>query len=139
MPQREIEVVLMRQLASYLAMPILIVDPRGDLLFFNESAELILGRRFDETGEIRRGQWSRTFKPTNRDGSPLKREEQPLFIATSQHKPAHRRFWIRGLDGNAREIEGTAFPLIGQSGRNLGAVGIFWQTKGSIRNQRRQR
>ena len=39
MPQQEIEVILMRQLASYLAMPILVVDTEGDLVFFNEAAE----------------------------------------------------------------------------------------------------
>ena len=36
---RAIEIILMRQLASYLAVPILIVDRKQDLLFFNESAE----------------------------------------------------------------------------------------------------
>jgi hypothetical protein len=33
MPQQAIEVILMRQLASYLAMPIFLVDPGGNLLF----------------------------------------------------------------------------------------------------------
>jgi PAS domain-containing protein len=46
MPQLEIEMILMRQLASYLAMPIFIVDPVGNLVFYNEPAESILGRRF---------------------------------------------------------------------------------------------
>jgi hypothetical protein len=43
MAQPEIAIVLMRQLASTLAVPILIVDRERDLLFFNESAEPILG------------------------------------------------------------------------------------------------
>ena len=54
MPQRAIELILMRQLASYLAMPIMLFDPAGHLLLYNEPAEPILGRRFDETGELRR-------------------------------------------------------------------------------------
>jgi len=60
-----IEIILMRQLASYLAVPILIVDHKLDLLFFNESAEPILGCRFDETGEIRRNEWTRLFRPAD--------------------------------------------------------------------------
>jgi PAS domain-containing protein len=127
MPQREIEAVLMRQWASYLSMPILIVDSRGDLVFFNEAAESILGRRFDETGEIRRGEWSQLLQPANADGSPIPREELPLFIATEERRPVHRRSWIRGLDGALREVEGIAFPLLGRRDRLLGAVGIFWK------------
>ena len=50
MSQKEIEVILTRQLATYLAMPIFVIDTQGTLLFYNESAEAILGRRFDETG-----------------------------------------------------------------------------------------
>jgi PAS domain-containing protein len=52
MPQQEIEMILVRQLASYLAMPIFVVDPQGTLVFYNEPAELLLGRRFEETGEM---------------------------------------------------------------------------------------
>ena len=35
MAHEEIEVILARQLASYLAMPIFIVDPQGTLLYYN--------------------------------------------------------------------------------------------------------
>jgi hypothetical protein len=28
-----------------------------------------------------------------------------------------------------RHVEVTAFPLIGQAGRVLGAVGLFWEVK----------
>lgn len=129
MTNHEIEVILTRQLASYLTMPILIVDSEGHLVYFNEAAEPILGRRFDETGTIRRGEWTSVFKPMNDDGTPVKREEQPLFVATEQRRPCHRRSWIRGLDGVARHIEGVAFPLLGQAGRFLGAAGVFWELK----------
>ena len=46
MAQHAIEVILMRQLASYLAMPILLVDPVGTLLFYNKPAEGLLGQHF---------------------------------------------------------------------------------------------
>ena len=127
MPQQEVEVILLRQLASQLAMPMILVDARGDLLYFNEPAEAILGRRFDETGEIRRGEWSTHFHPSDADGNPLKPEEQLLAIATDLGEPAHRRFWIHGLDGVRREIEGTAYPLVGQNGRQLGSFAFFWE------------
>jgi PAS domain-containing protein len=125
-----IEIILARQVASSLAVPILLVDPEGNLVFFNEAAEPILGKRFDETGQIRRGQWSNAFQPKNADGSPLPREEMPLFIATEYRRPAYRRAWITGLDGVRRHIEGIAIPLIGSDDRFLGALGIFWEVGG---------
>lgn len=123
----KIELILMRQLASCLSVPILMVDLNGDLLYFNEAAEPIIGRRFEETGTIQRGEWSSLFQPTNDDGSPVPREEQPLFISTELRRPAHRRSRIRGLDGMVRQIEGIAFPLLTAGDRCLGAVGIFWE------------
>ena len=48
-----IELILMRQLASHLRVPIFLVDGQGTLLFYNEPAEALLGRRFDEAGEMK--------------------------------------------------------------------------------------
>ncbi|MEX2204676.1 MAG: PAS domain-containing protein [Myxococcota bacterium] len=126
MAQQGIEMILMRRLASQLTMPIVLVDPRGDLVYFNEAAADVLGRRFEDTGAIVRGEWSTVFRPANADGSLIKREELPLFVATEQRRPSHRAGWVRGLDGVARSFEGIAFPLVGQGARMLGAVGIFW-------------
>jgi PAS domain-containing protein len=91
MGRRAIEIVLMRQLASYLAVPILIVDRNLDLLFFNESAEPILGRRFEETGEIRRGEWNHLFQSADANGVPIPLEERSLPRAIDRNEPSHRR------------------------------------------------
>jgi PAS domain-containing protein len=127
MSQKAVELILMRQLASSLAMPIFLVDPAGNLLFYNEPAEQLLGSRYDETGEMSVGQWSSLFTPIGEDGAPLPGEALPLNIALHKHRAAHLAFWIRGLDGLSRKIGATAFPLEGQGGRQLGAVGIFWE------------
>jgi PAS domain-containing protein len=42
--QHDVELILMTQVASYLATPIFVVDPNGDLVYFNEPAEQLLGR-----------------------------------------------------------------------------------------------
>jgi PAS domain-containing protein len=127
MAQKPVEIILMRQLASYLAMPIFVVDPAGRLLYYHESAELLLGRRYEDTGEMPLEEWSAIFTPTAEDGSLLPPEALPLVIALEKHQAAHRAFWIRGLDGVRRRIEVTAFPLEGQGRRRLGAVAIFWE------------
>lgn len=127
MPQKDIELILMRQLASYLAVPILVVDPAGTLLFYNEPAEALLGRRFEETGELPFAEWTRLFPMTAEDGSPLPPEARPLGIALEQQRATHGAFCIQGFAGISRSVEVTAFPLEGQGGRYLGAVAIFWE------------
>ena len=127
MPQKEIEVILARQLAEYLAVPIFIVDPDGDLLYYNEPAELILGSRYDETGPMSANDLAAIFKTVDQDGRPVKTEEIPLVIAVSHKRPDHGSLWIQGLDGSLRKIAITAFPIIGQANRFLGAIAIFWE------------
>lgn len=129
MSQREVEVILARHLAEYLAMPIFIVNPEGDLIFYNEQAESILGKNYSETGVMPAQEWSRVFHPVDPNGNTLPPEELPLMIAISQRRPAHKVFSIHGLDGNLRQIEVTAFPIIGLANRFLGGIAIFWETK----------
>jgi hypothetical protein len=131
MAQQEIEVILTRHLASYLALPIIIVDPAGTLVFYNEPAERILGQRFNETGPLPADEWTALFTPMNDAGLPLPPNERPLIIAFAERRPVHRTFWIRGLEQVLRRIEVTAIPLIGLAGRDLGAMAIFWEAESS--------
>ena len=128
MAQKAIELILARQLASCLAMPIFIVDRTGILVFYNEPAEKILGLRFDETGELGPAEWATKFEPTDDAGMALAPEAIPLYVALAEHQPAHGTFWIQGLDGQRRYIAVTAFPIIGQAERQHGAIAIFWET-----------
>jgi PAS domain-containing protein len=127
MPQKPVEMILMRQLASYLAMPIMLFDSEGTLLFYNEPAETILGRRFDETGEMSLEEWYGIQELTDEDGGPLPLEARPLVIALERRQAAHRSLWVRAPDGRRAKIEVTAFPLEGQGARHLGAVLILWE------------
>jgi PAS domain-containing protein len=128
MTQQEVEVILARHLAEHLALPMFIVDLQGNLIFFNESAEAVLGLRFGDTGLMPASEWSTMFEPVDQAGNPMAPEELPLVIAMTHSHPAHKGFWIRGLDQKIRQIELTAFPLVGPSGNISGAVSIFWET-----------
>ena len=127
MAQQEIEVILIRQLASYLAMPIVIVNSVGTLLFYNEPAEQLVAMRFEETGEMPEDEWVNALMLTDEHGVPIAPEEHPLLTALHERRPAHRTMWSQGPDGVRRHVEVTTFPLIGQAGRALGAVAIFWE------------
>src|SRR4051795_10392052 len=111
MAQKEIETILMRQLASYLAMPIFIVDQAGGLLFYNEPAEVLLGHRYEETGEMTIEEWSALWAARTEDGEAIAAHELPVAQALASGHPVHGTMSIRGLDGIDRQIEVTAVPI----------------------------
>jgi PAS domain-containing protein len=124
--QHPVEMIVMKQVASYLATPIFVVDPIGNLLYYNEPAERILGLRYDETGEMPQEEWTKIFIPTTATGEAMPPQDLPLVVAVEQRRPANADFHIVGFDGVRRLISVVAFPLIAQSGRMLGAVALFW-------------
>lgn len=126
MVPKEVEMILARQLASYLALPIFLVDPMGDVIYYNEPAEALLGIRYDETGALSAERWATMFTPMNETGRVIRPEELPLMVALDHRRPAHSTFWILGLDQRKHHISVTAIPVVGQSDRFLGAMAIFW-------------
>ncbi len=85
--------------------------------------------RFEETGEVPADEWMTTTLVTDEGGTPLAPEMRPLMIAVTERRPTHGDMWFQGLDHVRRHIKITAFPLIGQAERHLGAMAIFWEVK----------
>jgi len=123
-----IELILIRHLASRLAVPVFVVDRAGDLVFFNEPAEGVLGRRFEEIRSMPFDDWSTAFLPADDDAIAV--DDLPLVIALRHGVPAHRTFDIQAADGAKRTIEATAFPLVATGGDTVGAVAMFWEIGG---------
>lgn len=120
------ELDLARQLALRLTIPIFLVDTQGALTYYNPPAENLLGKKFDETGEMPASIWSRLFIPTDENGIPLLPEALPLVIALNERHPSIGRVYIRGLDNVNHCIDISAFPLIISDGKFVGAVAMFW-------------
>jgi PAS domain-containing protein len=125
----EIEIILNRQLADCLSIPVFITDTKGNLIFYNEPAEGFLGNRFEETGEMPVEQWSTIFKPLDDEGIVLPPEELPLVKTLRDAYPYHKSFQIESLMGKIQKISVTSYPIIGRNGNFLGAVAIFWKSK----------
>jgi len=126
--QKSIVLILARELASKLATPMFIVDPEGTLVFYNEPAERVLGRTFAEAGELTSSEWGGAlYNPEDLDGTPLPSERLPLVITLNKQEPAHRTFYVTGLDGERRLIAVTSFPLFARAEEFVGAVAIFWE------------
>jgi PAS domain-containing protein len=130
-PQQPIEIILLRQWASHMATPIWIAGTRGRLLYYNEPAEGLLGKRFDEAGEMRLRDLPKIFETTTPDGKPLSEADLPLGKALRERQPAHLRVRITALDGKSRLLDITAVPLLVQGGAYLGAMAMFWEPNDS--------
>ena len=123
-----IELILSRQLAECLDMPVFLTDTVGNLLFYNEAAEDILGKRFEDTGEMDVNEWGTVFKNKDDAGNSIPPAELPLVKTLMNRLPYHKTFWIESLKGTAQRISVTSYPIIGRPETFLGAIAIFWRT-----------
>ena len=130
--QRELVLILARDLTSRLATPAFVVDEEGTLAYFNEAAEPVLGRSYAEAGELRAGEWASEWDPRDAEGNQLPLEDLPLGVAFREGRPAHLPMTITGGDGVVRDIEVTAFPLCAQEDVVLGAIAVFWERRAGV-------
>lgn len=124
----EIELILARHLAECMDMPVFLTDTVGNLLFYNEPAEAILGRRFEETGEMQVSEWGTIFKNKDEDGNAIPPEELPLVKTLYNKLPYHKSFFIESLTGVTEKISVTSYPIIGREKTFVGAMAIFWRS-----------
>ena len=129
MPSHEIEIILNRQLADCMSIPVFITDCTGNLIFYNEAAEEILGKRFEDTGEMPVSEWGTVFRPVDENGLVMPPEVLPLVKTLKDNYPYHKEFWIESLQGKRQKIAVTSYPIVGRTGQSLGAVAIFWKSR----------
>jgi PAS domain-containing protein len=124
--QKHLVLILAREFASSLSTPTLIADARGYLVFYNEAAESVVGRRYSEADETPLDEWVDAFEPRTLS-EPLPAERRPARIAFDEHRASHLRYLVTSADGVEREIESTAFPLFARTDEFVGIVVIFWR------------
>jgi PAS domain-containing protein len=125
--QKPIELILARNFISSLSTPAFLVDQGGVLIFYNESAGSLLGRRFEEVGKVGPEQWGTMFGPFDAEGNAIPYDDLPLVRAIRQGLPAHSVFSILSADGVEHEIEVSALPIVTPHG-SRGGLAFFWTT-----------
>jgi PAS domain-containing protein len=125
--QKHLTLILAREFVSNLATPTLIADARGYLVYYNEAAEGVVGRRFAEVGEMPLDDWASAFDARTLALEPVRPEQRPARIALDERRASHLRYRVTGVDAVEREIEVTAFPLFAHDEEFVGIVVIFWR------------
>jgi PAS domain-containing protein len=128
--QRPLELILARNLMSALSTPAFLVDEGGLLVFYNEAAGILLGKRFEELGTVGPEEWGSMFGPFDAKGEPIPYDELPLVTAVRNGRPAHASFEVRSTDGALHSVEVSAFPILTAHG-SQGAIAVFWPSAAS--------
>jgi len=125
--QKHLTLILAREFVSNLATPTLVADSRGYLVFYNEAAEGVVGRRFAEVGEMPIDDWLGAFEARTLASDPIPPEQRPARVALDERRASHLRYRVTSADGVERELEVTAFPLFAHDEEFVGIVVIFWR------------
>src|ERR1700692_793556 len=86
---KNLPLILARELASNLATPMFLLDQEGMLVFYNDAAALLLGKSFNEVGEIPAGEVGEALQLETPAGQPIRRRDSPAGIAFFDRRPAH--------------------------------------------------
>jgi PAS domain S-box-containing protein len=130
MPQKSIEIILFRQLVTYITTPSFILDVDGSILYCNSAVEKISGFKFSEIGESHIKHWQSLFSPKDKNGNLMPLEESPLYIASTQYSLAHGEFYIMNLqEVELKKIELFAIPILNNTHTFLGVIAFFQEVK----------
>lgn len=123
--QKPLELILARNLMSSLSTPAFLTDELGTLIFYNEAAGKLLGKRFEEVGMLGGEVWEH-IGPFDSEGKRIEVDRLPLTLALRHGSPAHANLHIRSFNGAEHEIEVSALPILTAQG-SRGAMAFFWR------------
>ncbi|MCA1832472.1 MAG: PAS domain-containing protein [Actinomycetota bacterium] len=118
-----IELILARSLVANLSVPAFLSNEEGNFVYFNEAAEMLVGRSFEETPELTPEDLRALLDPRKEDGTPAGPADLPLPRAVDDRVPAHLHA-RSGRDGGKRYLA-TAVPMLDRDGLAIGAL-LFW-------------
>ena len=124
--QKPLELILARNLLTSVTTPAFLIARDGTLLFYNEGAGALIGRPFEDTGQLDVEEWTRRFGPIGENDEPLSFEDLSITLALKEGRPAHDEFFVRAADGVKHKIAVSAMPIVGAATGASGAMVIFW-------------
>jgi PAS domain-containing protein len=127
--QKPLELILARNLLSSISTPAFLVSEHGTLLFYNEAAGALVGRRFEETGSMTAEEWTTAFGPFDDHEQPIPYNQNELTKSLREGRPAHGNFRICVAGNVHQDIAASAIPIVGPDGSS-GAIVIFWPLAG---------
>jgi PAS domain-containing protein len=116
-----------KHLAESVTTPMLLVDAEGNLIFYNEAAEVRLGQAFADLGAIPVAEWQERFRVRSRDDTPFPLDSMPGWIELQKERPGVGHVRVTTTDGRDLFIAVCAFPLFTTERQFDGALVFFWE------------
>jgi PAS domain-containing protein len=116
-----------KHLAESVTTPMLLADGEGNMIFYNEAAEAVLGTAFSDLGPIPASQWQEQFKVRGRGDAPFPLESMPGWMDVKSERPGLGHVKFTSLHGDDHFIAVCAFPLFTAQRQFDGALVIFWE------------
>lgn len=119
--RRSLELILARSLSENLAVPCFVVNDAGAIVWFNESAERLIGRMAPDTPELSPAELIEMLDVRAPDEQPADAEKLPFIVALTEAAPVTGSYCVSGSDGT-EWIDAAALPLLGPDGGVLGVL-----------------
>lgn len=113
--------ILARSLSENLAVPCFVVNDAGAIVWFNESAERLIGRMAPDTPELSAAELIETLDARSSDGEPADPKTLPFLQAINERAPSTGSYRVSGADGT-EWVDTAALPLLGATGEVLGVL-----------------
>ncbi len=107
-------------------------DADGYIQLYNESAVKLWGRE----PIIGKDVWCGSWEIFTQDGSPMPLEECPMAIALKENRIVNTELIVRRPDGTERNIIPYPRPILGTSGKIIGAVNTLIDVTSQAQSRR---
>jgi PAS domain-containing protein len=126
MATQPVELILARNLVSRITLAALLIDTDGVIVYFNDAAGELIGRRFEEVGPLGRDAWNAEFGPFDEFGAVVPTGDLPVGVALREGLPVTDRVRLKLRDEELVEVEVSALPFNTVEGLQ-GALVVFWR------------
>ena len=116
-----------KHLAESVTTPMFLADAEGNLIFYNEAAEALLGKPFVDKGSLSPADWQRSFDVRDRDDHPFALESMASWMSVQNEQPSLGHIKFSSADGTDHLVATCAFPLFTEQERFEGALILFWR------------
>jgi len=117
--QYPVELILLREFAARLAMPVAVFDLEGRLVYLNPATEALFGVDFASLGELSLADALAIAQRTDADGAPIPADLIPVGVTLGHGEPLQASSSIRDPMGRHHRLA-TTIPLQGQGDRSWG-------------------
>lgn len=125
MPQKSIELILLRQWSDCLSTPVLLFDNNRDLVYYNSASEKFLDWRFSDTGEMNIDVWSPLLIFYDKNNNAFSSNKMPIQYTLKYKIPVLEKAYLR-ISNMLKPVAVNSVPIMDHTNELVGVFALFW-------------